>query len=58
MPIYMSTPPKPDYPDITIENGDITTVVELDGREIARTVTPMVSQDISKDKRRRVNYRW
>lgn len=42
-----------DSEDITIRNGDITTVIELDGQVLGKAVTPIVSQEMSKDRRRR-----
>ena len=42
-----------DNIDVKVENGDVTTVIELDGNELGRAVTPIVSREISKDRRRR-----
>lgn len=39
--------------DVRVTNGDITTYVELDGKVVGKSVAPIVSQEISKDKRRR-----
>lgn len=39
--------------NVKVENGDVTTVIELDGKEVGRAVAPIVSREISKDRRRR-----
>lgn len=38
--------------NVTIGNGEIRTVVELDGRAVGESVSPFVSKEISRDKRR------
>lgn len=39
--------------DVQVTNGAVTSVINLDSREIGKAVTPIVSQEISKERRRR-----
>ena len=39
--------------EVQVTNGDVTSVINLDSREIGKAVAPIVSQEISKERRRR-----